>query len=51
VAAVYEFVAGLRGVEREELASQVEGNVMRAFPRIAAARAAGGASPFEGARA
>jgi TatD DNase family protein len=51
VAAVYEFVAGLRGVDRDELADQVEANVLRAFPRIAAARAAGGASPPEGARA
>jgi TatD DNase family protein len=42
VAAVYEFVAGLRGVESEVLAAQVEENVLRAFPRIAAARAAAG---------
>jgi TatD DNase family protein len=40
VAAVSEFVAGLRGIETEALASQVEQNVLRAFPRIAAARAA-----------
>ena len=40
VVAVYEFVAGLRGVEGEALAAQVEKNVLRAFPRIAAARAA-----------
>ena len=42
VAAVYEFVAGLRGVEVAALAAQVEENVMRAFPRITAARAAAG---------
>jgi TatD DNase family protein len=43
VAATYEFVAGLRGVESEALAAQVEENVLRAFPRIAAARAAASA--------
>jgi TatD DNase family protein len=43
VAAVYGFVAGLRGVESEALAAQVEENVLRAFPRIAAARAAASA--------
>jgi TatD DNase family protein len=43
VAAVYDFVAGLRGVDREALAVQVEANVLRAFPRIAAARAAAAA--------
>ncbi len=37
VAAVYEFVAGLRGVDTEGLATQVEANVLRAFPRVAAA--------------
>jgi TatD DNase family protein len=35
VAKVYEFVAGLRGVAVEELATQVEANVVRAFPRLA----------------
>ena len=45
VAAVYEFVAGLRGADREALAVQVEENVLRAFPRIAAARAAAGGDP------
>ena len=40
VAAVYEFVAGLRGMEVGALAVQVEENVLRAFPRIGAARAA-----------
>ena len=49
VAAVYDFVAALRGVHRDELAAQVEANVMRAFPRIAAAR--GGAGPGGAARA
>jgi TatD DNase family protein len=43
VAAVYEFVAGLRGVDSEALALQVEENVLRAFPRIAAARMAASA--------
>jgi TatD DNase family protein len=43
VALVYDFVAGLRGVTREELAVQVEENVLRAFPRIAAARGASAA--------
>jgi TatD DNase family protein len=37
VAAVYEFVARSRGVVVDELAAQVEANVMRAFPRVAAA--------------
>ena len=45
VAAVYEFVADLRGVEVESLALQVEENVLRAFPRIAAARMAAAADP------
>jgi TatD DNase family protein len=35
VASVYEFVAALRGVTVDELAAQVEANVLRAFPRIA----------------
>ena len=35
VAKVYEFVAQLRGVAVEELATQVEANVVRAFPRLA----------------
>ena len=34
VAHTYEFVARLRGVGVEELAVQVEANVLRAFPRI-----------------
>jgi TatD DNase family protein len=34
VAKTYEFVAGLRGVTVEELATRVEDNVLRAFPRI-----------------
>jgi TatD DNase family protein len=38
VANVYEFVAALRGVAVAELESQVERNVLRAFPRIAALR-------------
>jgi TatD DNase family protein len=42
VAAVYDFVAVLRGVDRDALAAQVEENVLRAFPRIAAARPLGG---------
>lgn len=36
VALTYEFVAGLRGVQVEELATQVEANALRAFPRLAA---------------
>lgn len=36
VAAVYDFVAESRGVARESLAAQIEENVLRAFPRIAA---------------
>lgn len=56
VAAVYEFVAALRGVTREELAAQVEKNVLRAFPRIGAApggmalggAASGGTAPGGG---
>jgi TatD DNase family protein len=40
VAMVYEFVAALRGVAVAELEAQVEANVFRAFPRIAAARVA-----------
>lgn len=36
VAKVYEFVAGLRGIGLEELAEQVEANVLRAFPKIEA---------------
>jgi TatD DNase family protein len=38
VANVYEFVADLRGVSLAELQVQVEANVLRAFPRIAALR-------------
>jgi TatD DNase family protein len=38
VANVYEFVAALRGVALAELEAQVEENVLRAFPRIAALR-------------
>ena len=38
VANVYEFVARLRGTGIAELDAQVEANVLRAFPRIAAAR-------------
>jgi TatD DNase family protein len=48
VANTYEFVAGLRGVTVDELAAQVEANVYRAFPRIAARETAsllGSASP------
>jgi TatD DNase family protein len=36
VAAVYEFVARIRGVDPEGLATQVETNVLSAFPRVAA---------------
>jgi Tat protein secretion system quality control protein TatD with DNase activity len=32
---VYEFVAGLRGVEVADLARQIEANVKSAFPRLA----------------
>jgi TatD DNase family protein len=35
VAKVYEFVAGLRGVEVADLARQIEANVKSAFPRLA----------------
>ncbi len=35
---VYEFVTALRGVAVSELEAQVESNVLRAFPRIAAVR-------------
>jgi TatD DNase family protein len=38
VANVYEFVADLRGVSMAELQVQLEANVLRAFPRIAALR-------------
>jgi TatD DNase family protein len=38
VTAVYEFVARLRGTDVDGLAAQIEENVLRAFPRIAAAR-------------
>ena len=38
VAKVYEFVAALRGVGIAEVETQVEANVLRAFPRIAASR-------------
>ncbi len=38
VANVYEFVAKVRGVGIAELDVQVEANVLRAFPRIAASR-------------
>lgn len=38
---IYETVAALRGRPVEELAAQIEANVLRAFPRIAAERAAG----------
>lgn len=41
VATVYECVAGLRGISLQELALQVEANVMEAFPRIGSC--AGGA--------
>lgn len=41
VAKVYAFVAGLRDQAVDELAAQVEANVLRAFPRIAAERDAG----------
>jgi TatD DNase family protein len=41
VADVYDFVASLRGLSVAELAAQVEANVLRAFPRIQAAREAG----------
>jgi TatD DNase family protein len=50
VAAVYEFVAALRGVEVEALARQVEENVLRAFPRVAAARAAARAAAADHGR-
>jgi TatD DNase family protein len=36
VARTYEFVAGLRGVSVADLASQVEANILRAFPRVRA---------------
>lgn len=36
VAATYAFVAALRKVETDQLATQVEANVRRAFPRLAA---------------
>jgi len=52
VAEVYEFVAGLRGMIRDDLAAQVERNVLRAFPRIGAAGAgAAGAGVTAGAPA
>ena len=35
VAAVYDFVAEVRGVDRDALAAQVEDNVRRAFPKLA----------------
>jgi TatD DNase family protein len=38
VAKVYEFIAELRGATAAELEAQVETNVFRAFPRIAACR-------------
>ena len=41
VARTYEFVAGLRGVAVEELAVQIEKNVRRAFPRLAAGLGSG----------
>jgi TatD DNase family protein len=41
VAKIYEFVAGLREQAVDDLAAQVEANVLRAFPRIAAEREAG----------
>lgn len=41
VAKVYEFVAELREQAVDDLAAQVEANVLRAFPRIAAEREAG----------
>lgn len=41
VAFAYDFVAGLRGVTREELAVQIEENVQRAYPRITGSVAAG----------
>jgi TatD DNase family protein len=34
VAAVYDFVAEVRGVDRDSLAAQVEDNVRRAFPKL-----------------
>ncbi len=37
VAATYEFVAGLRGVDSGVLSEQVQENVFRAFPRMATA--------------
>lgn len=40
VARVYEYVASLRGLSVAELAAQVEANVLRAFPKIKAAREA-----------
>ncbi len=39
VAQTYEFVAALRGTTVDDLAAQVEENVLRAFPRVAAAMA------------
>lgn len=48
VAHVYEFIAALRGVTVAELEAQVERNVLRAFPRIAALR--GGEGPPAGGR-
>jgi TatD DNase family protein len=41
VAEVYEFVAGLRGISVRQLEAQIEANVLRAFPRTAAARGKG----------
>ena len=38
VAKVYEFVAALRDIGISDLEAQVEANVLRAFPRIAASR-------------
>jgi TatD DNase family protein len=46
VVKVYEFVAALRGAAVHELAAQVETNVRRAFPRVAAAL--GGSRGFGG---
>jgi TatD DNase family protein len=42
VAAVYDFVAALRGLDRVVLAAQIELNVLRAFPRITTARSLDG---------
>ncbi len=39
---IYEFLAALRDLSVDELAAQVEANVLRAFPKLSLAREAGG---------